>query len=132
MAHPRVWLERRRARTKADYWIRHGFESRCPWRVEELTSVRERKLCARSLHGVLGELGGSKLPGAAPLRVAALRPQVALLEAIETRLLDDAPVAALGMLSVNDLLTSPGSCLFTENDDVESSLRAVLDKLEVH
>ena len=77
MAQPRVWLERRRARTKTDYWIRHGFENR-------------------------------------------------------HRLLDDAPVTALGMLSVNDPLTSPGSCLFTENDDDESSLRAVLDKLEVH
>ena len=60
-----------------------------------------------------------------------LRPHIGLLEAIEARLLDDAPVAAVGMLAVNELLTSPGSCLFTELDDVESSLHAVLDKLEV-
>ena len=56
---------------------------------------------------------------------------MALLEEIEARLLDDAPVPALGMLAVNELLTSPGSCLFTEADEVESLLQAVLDKLEV-
>lgn len=131
IAHPRAWLERRRARAKADYWIAHGFESRYAWRVAELTSERERKLCARSLHGVLGELGGMKLPGAAPLRTASLRPHIALLETLEARLLDDVPVTAVGILAVNELLTSPGSCFFTERDDVESCLRTVLDKLEV-
>lgn len=131
ITHPRAWLERRRARAEADHWIGHGFESRYPWRVAELTSARERKLCARSLDGVLGELNGSKLPGAAPLRTASLRPQTDLLEAIEARLLDDAPVTAVGMLAVNELLTSPGSCLFIQRDDVESCLRTVLDKLEV-
>jgi len=131
IAHPRAWLERRRARAEADHWIGHGFESRYPWRVTELTSARERKISARSLHGVLGELNGSKLPGAAPLRTASLRPQIALLEELERRMLDDAPVTATGMLAVNELLTSPGSCLFTQRDDVESCLRTVLDKLEV-
>jgi hypothetical protein len=131
MVHPRAWLERRRARAEADYWIRHGFDSRFPWRVDELTTPRERKLCARSLHGVLGELAGTKLPGAAPLRTNALRPHMALLEAIEARLLDDQPVTAVGMLAVNEFLTSPGSCLFTDVDHVESELRAVLTELEV-
>jgi hypothetical protein len=132
LTHPRAWFERRRARAQADYWIRHGFESRYPWRVSELVSPRERKVCARAVHSVLGELRGSKLPGAAPLRRAALRPHLALLDAIEVRLLDDTPVAAGGMLAVNELLSSPGSCLYTETDDVESSLRVVLEKLEVH
>jgi len=131
ITHPRAWLRRRRARAEADHWIGHGFASRYPWRVVELTSARERKACARSLHGVLGEIGGTKLPGAAPLRTASLRPHIALLETIEARLLDDGPVTAVGMLAVNELLTSPGSCFFTERDDVESCLRTVLDKLEV-
>ena len=131
IAHPRAWLERRRARFEADGWIRHGFEARFPWRVDELTTARERKLCARSLGSVIGELNGTKLPGAAPVRANALRPHIALLAAIEERVLDDAPVAAVGMLALNELLTSPGSCLFTEVDDVESELRAVLTKLEV-
>jgi hypothetical protein len=131
IAHPRAWLERRRARTEADDWIRHGFASRFQWRVEELTAPRERKLCARSLHGVLGELDGSKLPGAVPIRTPALRPHRPLLEAIEARLLDDEPVSAVGMLAVNDFLTSPASCLFSTVDDVGSDLQAVLDQLEV-
>jgi hypothetical protein len=131
IAHPRAWLERRRARAEADHWIGHGFEARYPWRVAELTSARERKACARALHGVLGELNGSKLPGAVPLRTASLRPHIALLKSLEARLLDDAPVTASGILAVNELLTSAGSCLFTQRDDVESCLRTVLDKLEV-
>ena len=131
IAHPRVWLERRRARAEADDWIRHGFDSRYRWRVAELTAPRERKLCARSLAGVLGEIRGTKLPGATPLRTRSLRSHVPVLEAIEERLLDDAPVAAAGMLAVNELLMSPGSCLFAERDDVEACLRGVLDKLEL-
>ncbi len=131
IAHPRAWLERRRARAEADYWIRHGFDSRFQWRVDELTTERERKLCARSLRGVLGELDGTKLPGAAPLRTSQLRPHRALLEQLVARLLDESPVSALGMLAVNELLTSPASCLFTDVDDVEPELRAVLTKLGV-
>jgi hypothetical protein len=132
LVHPRAWFETRRARRQADEWIRHGFESRYPWRVAELTTERERKSDARSLHGVIGELTGSKLPGAAPLRVTAVRPYVALLEAIERRLLEQRPVSAVGMLGVEDLLTSPDSCLFSSVDDVEACLRLVLEKLEVH
>jgi hypothetical protein len=131
IAHPRAWLERRRARAEADDWIRHGFASRFQWRVAELTTPRERKLCARSLHGVIGEIVGKKLPGAAPLHTTALRPHVALLEAIEARLLGDMPVGAVGMLAVNDFLTSPDSCLFSAVDDVGPYLQAVLDQLEV-
>lgn len=132
LVHPGAWLERRRARAEADRWIGHGFESRYHWRVVELTSERERKLCARSIHGVLAELDGSKLPGATPIRVGTLRPYAALLEAIEGRLLGGAPVSGIGMLAVDRLLTSPGSCLYMEVDDVASCLQSVLEKLEVH
>ena|SRR5579872_470469 len=128
--HPRTWLERRRARRQADYWIAHGFESRYPWRVAELTSGRERLLCGRTLGNVLGELGGTKLPGAAPLRRAALQPHVELLERIHSRLLDGQPVSGIGMLAVQTLLTSSDSCLYSAVDDVESDLRRVLVKLD--
>jgi hypothetical protein len=129
--HPKVWLEHRRARREADSWIGHGFESRYPWRVAELTSERERRLCARSLHGVIEEVSGRSLPGAAPIRCAALRPHVARLEAIEARLRDRRPVSAAGMLAVDELLTAPTSCLFTEVESVERLLRSVLAKLSV-
>jgi hypothetical protein len=128
---PRAWLVHRRERRGADYWIGHGLESRYPWRVAELTSERERRLCARSLHGVIDEVLGRKLPGAAPIRSAQLRPHLAVLEEIEERLRDGEPVAAVGMLAVNELLTSPASCLLTDAESVESLLRAVLVKLKV-
>jgi hypothetical protein len=130
--HPRVWLERRRARRQADYWIAHGFESRCAWRVAELTSERERKASARSLAIVIGELHGRKLPGAAPLQQAALRPWLELLERIHRRLLDGRPVTGIGMLAVQTLLTSPDSCLYATVADVEADLLRVLTKLEAH
>jgi len=128
--HPLGWLERRRARREADHWIGHGFESRYPWRVAELTDGRERRLCARSLRGVIGELDGSKLPGATPLRRAALRPHLDLFVALQERLLAPEDVSAAGMLAVNELLTSPGSCLFADGD-VDACLRSVIAKLEV-
>lgn len=127
----RAWLERRRARRDADHWIAHGFESRYPWRVAELTSERERRVCARSLHGVIEEVRGRKLPGAAPIRRAQLRPHLPRLEAIETRLRDGEPVSAAGMLAVNELLVGAASCLFVDVDAVEPLLRSVLVKLRV-
>jgi hypothetical protein len=130
IAERRRFLARRRARREADSWLRRGFESRFPWRVAELTSTRERERCARSLRGVLGELNGSKLPGATPLRRGVLLPHTELLEAIEERLLDGKPVSARGMLAVNELLTSADSCLFAPADDIESCLRGVLAKLK--
>jgi len=128
--NPGSWLERRRARREADYWIEHGFEGRYRWRVDELTTERERRLCARALRGVLGELDGSLLPGVTPLRLTALRPHAARLEALRARLLDERPVSGHGMLAVNELLTSPGSCLFAECDDPGGALDNVLALLE--
>ena len=54
-----------------------------------------------------------------------------LLELLERVLLAPKPVSASGMLTVNELLTSPGSCLFTPVDEVEACLRHVLENLEV-
>lgn len=130
IAHPRAWLERRRARQQADYWIRHGFESRFQWRVAELTSPRERRACARALEGVLAEVNGSKLQGATPLRLAALRPHLGQLGSIAARLRGEQAVAAAGMLAVADLLTNPASCLFAPAEDVEASLASIIDKLD--
>lgn len=129
---PRVWFERRRARRQADYWIAHGFESRYPARVEELTSARERKATARTLAQVIGEVEGRNLPGAAPLQRAALRPWIELLERIHRRLLDGRPVTGIGMLAVHTLLTSPDSCLYEPAPDVEADLLRILTRLDVH
>jgi hypothetical protein len=130
IAHPRAWLERRRARHEADYWIGHGFESRYPWRVAELTCDRERTSVARSLRSVIEELDGSALPGATPLRRAALRPHLELFERLEAQVSGGGAVAAAGMLAVNELLTSPASCLFADTGDDRAALLSVLHLLE--
>ncbi len=52
------------------------------------------------------------------------------LELLERVLLAPEPVSPAGMLAVNELLTSPGSCLFAPVDDVEACLRGVLENLE--
>ncbi|HZT90595.1 MAG TPA: hypothetical protein VFA05_01000 [Gaiellaceae bacterium] len=96
-----------------------------------LTSERERRSAARAVHSLIGELDGSKLPGATPVRRVALRPHVELLERIETRLADGVPVSAGGMLALDELLTSPGSCVFAEVDDPRAELSKVLRKLDV-
>ena len=131
-AHPRVWFERRRARRQADYWIAHGFESRYPERVAELTSARERKATARSLAQVIRELQGRSLPGAAPLQRSQLRPWLELFDRLQRRLLDERPITGIGMLAVHTLLTSPDSCLYAPTVDVEAHLLRILTKLEAH
>jgi hypothetical protein len=129
---PRRWLERRRERRVADEWIAHGFASRYGWRVAELTADRERRLLARELRGVIGEVRGTRLPGPAPLRGGALRPHVALLEAIAERLAAlDTPVDPAGVIAVQRLLTSPDSVLYAPCDDCLPQLASVLSRLEV-
>jgi hypothetical protein len=126
---PRAWLRLRRARREADYWIEHGFGSRFPWRVAELTSDRERRAAARALAGVIGEVRGAKMPGATPIRRVALRPHLARLDELERRLRDGEPVTASGMLAVDELLTRGDSCLFAPVESVDDRLRAVLVRL---
>ena len=47
------------------------------------------------MHSVVGEVGGSLLPGAAPVRTRSIRQHVSLLCAIEVRLFDDAPFTGI-------------------------------------
>jgi hypothetical protein len=128
---PRGWIERRLERRRADEWIAHGFGARYAWRVSELTSIRERKALARSLRSVVGELEGRKLPGPTPLRSAALRPHLELLNQILDQLSDPSQeVAAAGIVAVHELLSSPGSVLYAERNDVGAELDRVLHLLE--
>jgi len=128
------WWEKRRARKAADEWIAAGWGSRVAWRVDELTSRRERRLLARSLRGAVSDLSPGRLAGASPINRIALRPHARLLTALAERVADpERPVAATGVLAVHELLTSPDSAIYTHDDvDVRGELRSVLDALEVH
>jgi hypothetical protein len=135
------WIDRRRARPEADAWIAgcngsgaNGYA----WRVDELTSRRERKRLGRSVRSIVPELSAGRLPGASPLNRVALRPYRSELIALADRLDDlDRPVSAAGVLAVRHLLTEPGSALYARGWMDEPApnpgreLVAVLDSLEV-
>jgi hypothetical protein len=137
----RRWDERRRACAVADAWIARGYESRASrygWRIEELTSQRERRLLGRSVRGIVPELALGRLPGSSPLNRPALRPFRSELIALADRLDDlGRPVSAAGMLGVRRLLTEPESVLYarpyvdTQPRDIGAELGAILDGLEV-
>lgn len=133
--------EGRRARAAADAWIERGYvnpASRYGWRIDELTSWRERKLLGRSVRGIVPELAAGRLLSSSPINRAALRPHRGLIISLADRLDDMAqPVSAAGVLAVHRLLTDCRSCLYAYPDlegrapDVRSELTAVIDRLEV-
>ncbi len=113
----RRWDERRHLRADADAWIERGYEhhmaSRYGWRIDELTSRRERRMLGGSVREIVPELSPRRLPGASPLNRVALRPYRADLIALADRLDDlERPVSAAGMLGVRRLLTDPDSVLY--------------------
>jgi len=137
----RRWDESRRLRAEADRWLERGYESRASryaWRIDELTSVRERRLLACSVRDIVPELAARRRPTGSLLDRHALRPHRATLIALADRLDDlGRPVSAAGILGVHHLLTEPGSVLYAGSPlderprDVGAELGAVLDRLEV-
>lgn len=130
------WGDRCKLRASADAWIARGYDSarsRYSWRIEELTSRRERKALAASLRGLVDEIERGGPPGALPLDKVALRPNSFALEAIATRLDDTSKrVSAAGVLAVDRLITDGAtSPLYRPSSDVGSRLAEILDSLEV-
>jgi len=128
------WWERRRLRRQADAWLlRHPAPARFAWRVDELTSRRERHLLARSLRGVVRGLSASALPSAVPLNRAGLRPYAGELAGLADRLDDSGrPVGPTGVLLVQELLSDGGSPLYDrgragEIPDALAAARAALE-----
>ena len=137
----RRWDERRSRCAEADGWIaRHpGIAGpRYGWRIDELTSSRERRRLGGSVRRIVGEISPRRLPGSSPLNRVALRPHTAELTALADRLDDlDSPVNPAGVLAVRHLLTDPGSALYVRPVleerpcDVGAELDAVRARLEV-
>lgn len=133
-------IRRRELREHADRWIERGHDdpvdSPVAWRVQELTSERERRRLARSVEGVVKSLSGTWMPGASPVNRVALRPYATLLVAIADRLAQtEYPVSAAGVLAVRRLLTDPDGPLYARPDegdeiDVGNALRAARRGLE--
>ena len=137
----RSFLERHRLRSSADAWIALGHDDPTGWygwRIAELTASRERKLLARTLRMVVGDLSSPRLSSAVPLNRVALRPHAnELLELAERLDALERPVSAGGILHVQRLITSPGSPLYAPPsfaaavETPERTIRAVRDALEV-
>lgn len=144
--HVDLWLRgparirRRQRRERADHWIERGYDDRADspvaWRVQELTSARERRRLSRSMRGVLKSLSGTWMPGASPVNRAALRPYATLLAAIADRLAEiEYPVSAVGVLGVRRMLADPDGPLYARTgepgtSDIGGALRAALRGLE--
>ncbi len=102
------------------------------WRAAELTSARERRICARSLRRIVKELEGRLLPGAVPLNRRGVRPQAPALAALAERVADvSQPVTPGGMLLVHDLLCDAYSPLYVgaNVDKLPSALQRIQSAL---
>ena len=96
------FVHRARLRAAADEWIAVGVDgpaTRYRWRIEELTSPRERSLLASSLRSVVRELNVPHRHVGSLLNRRTLRPQRALLTEIAERLADgERPVSPSGVV----------------------------------
>jgi len=136
----RSWLARARARGDADRWLRASagrFESHpaFAWRTAELTSSRERRLLARSLHGIVADVRAPRwLFNASPLNRRCLVPYVHEIHALAERVGDlEQPVTAAGIVLVRDLLSDGGSPLYTGGNvaDLPNTLSRIRSTLDV-
>jgi len=124
-------------RRTADRLIVHSPTSRdaselVRWRSAELTRRDCRDRLARSVTATLRALDPARLPSASPLRRPEARGARDLLEALESRLADERPVAARGIILTQVLLQDAASPLYSEGPDqnLERALRRVLGALE--
>ncbi|HWX09494.1 MAG TPA: hypothetical protein VNY33_05920 [Gaiellaceae bacterium] len=134
-------VERARLRGAADEWIARGWENpaaRYGWRLEELTSLRERRVLCRSLRTIARELAQRYPSVGSLLNRRAIYAHRPLLIALAERLGDlERPVSAAGVLAVRRLMTQPDSPLYARRGpddpprDTGAELRAILDRLEV-
>ena len=102
------------------------------WRCAELTVRAERDRLAREVRSTLRALDPRLLPSASPLRRPDARRAEALLVQLMTRLADEQPVAARGILMARTLLRDPASPLYSEGsaDDLPRAVRRTLGALE--
>jgi hypothetical protein len=134
-------IERARRRGAADEWIARGWENpavQYSWRLEELTSHRERRLLSGSLRSTVRELTRRYPSVGSLLNRRALYAHRSVLIAIADRLDDvERPVSAAGVLAVQRLITQPDSPLYARpgpdgpTRDTGAELGAILDCLEV-
>jgi hypothetical protein len=124
-------------RRTADRLIVHAPTSRdatelVRWRSAELTIRASRDRLSREVGRTVHMLDPGLLPSTSPLRRAAARGALDLFEQVESRLADERPVAARGVLLAQVLLRDAASPLYSEETEhqLRSSLRRILGALE--
>jgi hypothetical protein len=124
-------------RRTADRLIVHNPVSRdasdlVRWRCKELTTYAKRERLRRDIERLLRSLDPARLPSASPLKRPAARGSKDLFEALATRLGDERPVAARGILLAQSLLHDATSPLFSDDADtlLAPALRRVTGALE--
>jgi hypothetical protein len=102
------------------------------WRCRELTTRTRRERLRRDIEGLLRSLDPARLPSASPLKRPAARGSRDLFVALATRLGDEQPVAARGILLAQSLLHDATSPLFADEADSQlaPALRRVTGALE--
>jgi hypothetical protein len=102
------------------------------WRCAELTSPAQRESLRRDVQRMLLSLDPARLPSASPLKRPAARGSRDLFVTLATRLGDERPVAARGILLVQSLLRDPASPLYADDADtlLAPALRRVTGALE--
>ena len=122
--------QRRAARRVADHRILRGHGVPI-WREEELTSRSARSARHREIGRILKSASPDRLPSAAPLNRVAVRSSKGLFETVMSRLDDDRPVSARGMLHLDELLRDPASPLFGAHEELlPRAIARVLGALE--
>jgi hypothetical protein len=124
-------------RRSADALIIHAPTSRdaselVRWRSEELTARAERERLSREIGRTLRALDPGRLPSALPLRRPEARASRDLLERLQTRLSDEQPISARGVLLAQMLLRDAASPLYSDNPghSISGVVRRVLGALE--
>lgn len=102
------------------------------WRCAELTRREQRDRLARSVQSTINALDPRRLPSASPLRRPDARGAQPLLEQLHTRLADEQPVSARGIILTQILLQDAASPLYSEGPEqnLARTLRRVLGALE--
>lgn len=102
------------------------------WRSAELTTRAKREALRRDVERILHSLDPGRLPSASPLKRPAARGCRELFDRLATRLGDEQPVAARGILLVQGLLCDPTSPLYADDADtyLAPALRRVTGALE--
>ena len=97
------------------------------WRSRELTTRAKRDELRRDIERILQSLDPARLPSASPLKRPEARRNTDLFVALATRLGEERPVAARGILLVQSLLHDSTSPLYA--DDAESYLKPTLRRV---